>query len=155
MVKWNNPGKRVTPFPTPWCSSYLKGHQLTLRRQSNSSFGKVPAEVGNIMVVVAHYSTLCGIRKLLRICELTLSEFELGQNTVEATKIIGTKSGGAIDKNREFGCLVIRVLWHINLCRLSNAKSVFTQITVLFQIIQFRLSTEFKYQNSCISSNLV
>ena len=24
-VKWNNPGKWVAPFPTPWCSSYWKG----------------------------------------------------------------------------------------------------------------------------------
>ena len=24
-VKWNNPGNGVTPFPTPWCSSYWKG----------------------------------------------------------------------------------------------------------------------------------
>ena len=36
-VTWNNPGKGVAPFPTPWCSSYWKrcllvtldnGHQL-------------------------------------------------------------------------------------------------------------------------------
>ena len=24
-VKWSNPWKRVTPSPTPWCSSYWKG----------------------------------------------------------------------------------------------------------------------------------
>ena len=24
-IKWSNPGKGVAPFPTPWCSSYLKG----------------------------------------------------------------------------------------------------------------------------------
>ena len=24
-VKWSNPGKGVTPSPTPWCSSYRKG----------------------------------------------------------------------------------------------------------------------------------
>ena len=30
-VKWNNPGKGVTPSPTPWCSSYWKGSlQVTL-----------------------------------------------------------------------------------------------------------------------------
>ena len=23
-VKWSNPGKGVTPFPTPWCSRYRK-----------------------------------------------------------------------------------------------------------------------------------
>ena len=41
------------------------------------------------------------------------------------------------------GWLVLRVLWHINLCRLFNAKSIFMKInssisdnSVLFQIIQ-------------------
>ena len=30
-VKWRNPGKRVAPFLTPWCSSYRKGNlQVTL-----------------------------------------------------------------------------------------------------------------------------
>ena len=33
------------------------------------------------------------------------------------------------------------VLWHINLCRLFNAKSIFIQI--LFQTIQFSMSTQF------------
>ena len=27
-VKWSNPGKRVAPSPTPWCSSYWKGNLL-------------------------------------------------------------------------------------------------------------------------------
>ena len=40
-IKWSNPGKGVTPSPTPWCSSYWKGslrvtldygHQLYFRR---------------------------------------------------------------------------------------------------------------------------
>ena len=35
------------------------------------------------------------------------------------------------------------VLWHINFCRLFNAKSVFMKI-VLFQTIRFRISTQFK-----------
>ena len=38
--------------------------------------------------------------------------------------------------------LVVWVLWHINLCRLFNAKSIFIQI-VLFQTIQFSMSTQF------------
>ena len=33
------------------------------------------------------------------------------------------------------------VLWHINLCRLFNARSFFMQI-VLFQTIQFCISTQ-------------
>ena len=33
------------------------------------------------------------------------------------------------------GCLVCLVLWHINLCKLFNAKSIFMKI-VLFQTIQ-------------------
>ena len=33
-------------------------------------------------------------------------------------------------------------LWHINLCRLFNAKSIFMQI-VLFQKIQFNISIQF------------
>ena len=39
--------------------------------------------------------------------------------------------------------LVFWVLWHINLCRLPNAKSIFMKI-VLFQTIQFNISTQFK-----------
>ena len=34
-------------------------------------------------------------------------------------------------------------LWHINLCRLLKAKSIFMKI-VLFQIIQFIISMQFK-----------
>ena len=41
------------------------------------------------------------------------------------------------------GCL----LWHINLCRLFNAKSIFMKI-VLFQTIQFSISTQFKRKYS-------
>ena len=30
-IKWSNPGKEEALFPTPWCSSYLKGSlQVTL-----------------------------------------------------------------------------------------------------------------------------
>ena len=36
-------------------------------------------------------------------------------------------------------------LWHINLCRLFNDKSIFIQI-VLFQTIQFSMSTQFSSQ---------
>ena len=44
------------------------------------------------------------------------------------------------------GCFfggVVWVLCHINLCRLFNAKSIFMKI-VLFQTIQFSISTQFK-----------
>ena len=41
--------------------------------------------------------------------------------------------------------LVVWVLWHGNLCRLFNAKSIFMQI-VLFQTIQFSMSTQFNSQ---------
>ncbi len=41
--------------------------------------------------------------------------------------------------------LVGCVLWHINLCRLFNAKFIFMQI-VLFQTIQFNISTQFNFQ---------
>ena len=34
------------------------------------------------------------------------------------------------------------VLWHFNLCRLFNAKSIFMKI-VLFQTIQFSISKQF------------
>ena len=40
------------------------------------------------------------------------------------------------------GWLVGYFLWHINLCRLLNAKSIFMQL-VLFQTIQFSMSTQF------------
>ena len=46
--------------------------------------------------------------------------------------------------------LVGWVLWHINLCRLFNAKSIFKQISVLFQTIQFRINTQFKCKYSLI-----
>ena len=38
---------------------------------------------------------------------------------------------------------VVWVLWHINLCRLFKAKSIFMKI-VLIQTIQFSLSRQFK-----------
>ena len=43
----------------------------------------------------------------------------------------------------QISCLVVWVLWHINLCRLFNAKSILMK-TVLFQTIQFGISTQFK-----------
>ena len=50
---------------------------------------------------------------------------------------------------RLVGCLG---LWHINLCRLFNAKSIFMKI-VLFQTIQFSISTQFKCKCSLIMKN--
>ena len=52
-----------------------------------------------------------------------------------------------------FGWLVVWVLWHINLCRLFNTKSIFMKI-VLFQTIQFRISTQFKCKYSLIMKNI-
>ena len=70
------------------------------------------------------------------------------------------------------GCLVVWVLWHISLCRLFNAKSIFRGIissisnnlvqhkyrlmskTVLFQIIQYSINMQFKYQNSSITKTV-
>ena len=49
--------------------------------------------------------------------------------------------------------LVGWVLWHINLSRLFNAKSIFMNI-VLLQTIQFRISTEFKCKYSLIVKNI-
>ena len=40
---------------------------------------------------------------------------------------------------------LVGFLWRINLCRLFNAKSIFMQI-VLFQTIQFTMSTQFNCQ---------
>ena len=37
---------------------------------------------------------------------------------------------------------LVGFLWHINLCRLFNAKSIFMQI-VIFQTVQFSMSTQF------------
>ena len=45
--------------------------------------------------------------------------------------------------------LVVWVLWYINLCRLFNAKSIFMKI-VLFQKIQFSISTQLKCKYSLI-----
>ena len=40
------------------------------------------------------------------------------------------------------------VLWHINHCRLFNAKYIFIDKTVLFQTIQFSISTQLQCQLS-------
>ena len=45
------------------------------------------------------------------------------------------------------------VSWHINHCRLFNAKSI--SYIKQFQTIQFSISTQFKFQNSSISNNSV
>ena len=49
--------------------------------------------------------------------------------------------------------LVGWVLWYINLCRLSNAKYIFMKI-VLFQTIQFSISTQLKYKYSLIVKSI-
>ena len=45
------------------------------------------------------------------------------------------------------GWLVVWFLWHIKLCRLFNAKSMFIQI---FQTIQFSMSTQFNCQKTFV-----
>ena len=49
--------------------------------------------------------------------------------------------------------VVVWVLWHINLCRLFNAKSIFMNI-LLFQTIQFHISTQFKCKYRLIVQNI-
>ena len=49
--------------------------------------------------------------------------------------------------------LVVWVLWHINLSGLFNAKSIFMKI-VLFQTIQFSMSTQFKSKYNLIVKNI-
>ena len=51
------------------------------------------------------------------------------------------------------GWLVGWTLWHINLGRLFNAESIFMKI-VLFQTIQFSISTQFKCKYSLIVKNI-
>ena len=51
------------------------------------------------------------------------------------------------------GWLVGWILWHINLCRLFTAKSIFMKI-VPFRIIQFRISTPFKCKYSLTVKNI-
>ena len=45
------------------------------------------------------------------------------------------------------GWLVGWILWHINLCWLFNAKSIFIHINSSFKKIQFNISTQFNCQN--------
>ena len=45
-----------------------------------------------------------------------------------------------------FVCLFVCVLWHVKLCRLFNGKSILKKQTVLFQTIQFGISTQFNSQ---------
>ena len=51
------------------------------------------------------------------------------------------------------GWLVVCVLWPINHCWLFNDESIFMKI-VLFQTIQFNLSTQFKCKYSLIAKNI-
>ena len=44
-------------------------------------------------------------------------------------------------------------LWHINLCRLFNAKSIFMKI-VLFQTTQFSISVQFKCKDTLFAKNI-
>ena len=58
--------------------------------------------------------------------ELMLYDFKLDHNFVEATKNIScTKDEGEVDHGAVVKWLVYWVLWHINLCRLFNAKFIF------------------------------
>ena len=51
------------------------------------------------------------------------------------------------------GQLVGWILWHINLCRLFNAKSILKKI-VLFQTIQYNIRTQFKCNYILIVKNI-
>ena len=57
--------------------------------------------------------------------------------------------GGKRSRSKKY-LLVCLDLWHINLCMLFNAKSIFIQ-TILFQTIQISISTQFNCQNISIS----
>ena len=48
---------------------------------------------------------------------------------------------------------LVWVLWHFNLCRLFNAKSILKKIA-LFHTIQFRISTQFKCKYNLIVKNI-
>ena len=63
------------------------------------------------------------------------------------------KSSVFSDERKRVGWLIVWGLWHINLCRLFNAKFIFMQI-VLFQTIQFRISTLFKCKYGLIVKNI-
>ena len=58
-----------------------------------------------------------------------------------------------MNKKKLVGLLVGWILWHINLRRLFNAKSIFMKI-VLFQTIQFRKSTQLKCKFTQIVKNI-
>ena len=48
-VKWSNPGKRLAPFPTPWCSSCWKGSlRVTYDYGSQLSFNWYIGQVGRV-----------------------------------------------------------------------------------------------------------
>ena len=59
----------------------------------------------------------------------------------------------SVCRKTHYWLLVGWFLWHINLCMLFNAKSNFMKI-VLFQTIQFNISTQFKYKYSLIKKNI-
>ena len=64
------------------------------------------------------------------------------------------KSQFFIPSEFDFGWLVVWVSWHINLCKLFNAKSIFMKI-VLFQTIQLSISTQFKCKYGLIVKNSI
>ena len=70
----------------------------------------------------------------------------LGESYLFAIASRSTQAwSGSIWKSPIYGWLIVWVLWHINLCGLFNAESIFMQI-VLFQTIQFSMRTQFNCQ---------
>ena len=79
-----------------------------------------------------------------------LTDLLLSVTTMD-TKFSGGREGPL---NYNVGWLVIWVFWHFHLWRLFNAKSMFMQI-VLFQTIQFSVSTQLVKKKNYISSDSV
>ena len=111
-VKWSTSGKGIAPSSKPRCSSYGKG----AFRLPSTMVGQLTYV--NSAMTLFNLLLISSIKAVLIYCSF-ISLFKLLVYFFfmeESSKCIGCGL---------FGC---SGLWHINLCRLFNAKSIFIQI---------------------------
>ena len=102
-VTWSNPGKGVAPSPTSWCINYWKGSLLVALDYGRQLLLTYCSQVRSWYFSFIFFNLMKYISDLIESLFLTTTSF-----------IFFFKF-----------CVVCMVLWHINLCRLFNAKSIF------------------------------
>ena len=111
----------------------------------NSRWFTLPIQLFQVLFsFCARQQCLRGVMVKAMDCRVVVSEFELQSRSYVhfRTNTLGKSMNPLIPP-----VMVGWVLWHIKLCRLFNAKSIFMQI-VLFQPVQFSMSTQFNYQRN-------